>query len=204
MVGSRRRPAAPPPPPPPRAPTFTHHSTPRYESRRHKVPPIFSDDLEGGNIGWTTSVSDPTSNTLWELGTPGGSTGPTTGADGSATAWCTNLGDYGPDSDITLRSPVLNLSELGGAVLKFDQFRDADGFSDAAIIRFVRADDESPLGADIPVDMSILDNDWNPAEVEVPAEALIDGVQFEIQFISDSTGDSYSGLSLDNFEVSAN
>ena len=68
----------------------------------------------------------------------------------------------------------------------------------------MRADDESPLGADIPVDMSILDNDWNPAEVEVPAEALIDGVQFEIQFISDSTGDSYSGLSLDNFEVSAN
>ena len=168
------------------------------------VPPIFSDDLEGGNIGWTTSVSDPTSNTLWELGTPGGSTGPTTGADASATAWCTNLGDYGPDSDITLRSPVLNLSGLGGAVLKFDQFRDADGFSDAATIRFVRADDESLLGAGIPFDMSVLDNDWNPAEVEVPAEALIDGVQFEIQFTSDSTDDSFSGLSLDNFEVSAN
>ena len=93
---------------------------------------------------------------------------------------------------------------IAGLVLSGCQEQGEESARSAAIIRFVRADDESPLGADIPVDMSILDNDWNPAEVEVPAEALIYGVQFEIQFISDSTGDSYSGLSLDNFEVSAN
>ncbi|MBJ05728.1 MAG: hypothetical protein CMO40_01225 [Verrucomicrobiaceae bacterium] len=74
---------------------------------------------------------------------------------------------------------------------------------DAATIRFLRMNDESAPGADLPRDMSGVDNDWNPDEFEVPAGALIDRVHLKIQFTSDSTDNLFSGLSLDHFEVSA-
>jgi hypothetical protein len=167
------------------------------------VPALFSDDLESGDNGWTTIVNDQSGNTVWELGTPGGTTGPLNGADGSATAWSTSLGDYGPDSDISLRSPSIDLSGLGAAVLKFDQYRDADGFADTATIRFLRASDQTQLGADIPIDLAALDTDWNPASVAVPAAALGESVLVEFQFVSDGSVDAFSGLSLDNFELSA-
>jgi hypothetical protein len=167
------------------------------------VPALFSDDLEGGDNGWTTIVNDQSGNTVWELGTPGGTTGPLNGADGSATAWSTSLGDYGPDSDISLRSPSIDLSGLGAAVLKFDQYRDADGFADTATIRFLRASDQTQLGADIPIDLAALDTGWNPASVAVPAAALGESVLVEFRFVSDGSVDAFSGLSLDNFELSA-
>ena len=167
------------------------------------VPALFSDDLEGGNNGWTTLVNDEASNTVWELGTPGGTTGPLSGSGDSGTAWSTNLGDYGPDSDVALRTPAIDLSGLGGAVLKFDQYRDADGFADAAFVRFLRASDEVQLGAEIPIEMGTLDTDWNPSSVTVPAEALGETILVEFRFVSDGSVDAFSGLSLDNFELSA-
>jgi hypothetical protein len=167
------------------------------------VPALFSDDLEGGNNGWTTLVNDEASNTVWELGTPGGTTGPLSGSGDSGTAWSTNLGDYGPDSDVALRTPAIDLSGLGGAVLRFDQYRDADGFADAAFVRFLRASDEVQLGAEIPIEMGTLDTDWNPSSVTVPAEALGETILVEFRFVSDGSVDAFSGLSLDNFELSA-
>ena len=96
------------------------------------------------------------------------------------------------------------MSGLDAAVLKFDQYRDADGFSDTATIRFLRASDETQLGADISIDMTALDTGWNPASVAVPAAALGESVLVEFQFVSDGSVDAFSGLSLDNFELSAN
>nr|MCS5539409.1 hypothetical protein [Roseibacillus sp.] len=83
------------------------------------APPVtlFADDLESGAGGWSTVVNDATGNTRWELGSPSGSTGPLTGAGDSATAWSTNLGDYGPGSDISLRSPAFDLSGVASAEL---------------------------------------------------------------------------------------
>ena len=73
-------------------------------------PPVilFDDDLEGNTDDWTTVVNDGAGNTRWTLGTPAGSTGPISGADDSLNAWCTNLGDYGPNADISLRSPAID------------------------------------------------------------------------------------------------
>ncbi len=61
------------------------------------VPALFSDDFETGAPGWTALVNDAGGATLWELGSPVGSTGPLEGAGGSLNAWTTNLGDYGAD-----------------------------------------------------------------------------------------------------------
>ena len=52
--------------------------------------------------------------------------------------------------------------------------------------------------------MTALDTGWNPAFVPVPAAALGESVLVEFQFVSDGSVDAFSGLSLDNFELSAN
>ena len=164
-------------------------------------PPLFDDNFESGEGDWVSEVNDPNGNTTWELGTPAGSSGPMSGANGSVNAWCTNLGNYGPDSDITLRSPAIDLSPAPGAVLACDLFRDADGFADTASICFVRASDQGPLGAPLAIDMIVIDGDWVNQTFPVPPEALGEIIQIEFKFMSDNSDDDFSGLSIDNVSV---
>jgi len=168
------------------------------------VPALFSDDFESGAGDWTALVNDPGGNTQWELGAPVGSTGPLTGAEDSATAWCTNLGDYGTDSDISLRSPAIDLTGVPGAVLSFEAFRDADGFGDTAEVRFLRAADQVPLGASVALDMTAFDSDFETIEIPVDAAAIGETVIIEFNFVSDGSADAFSGLTIDNVSVSAN
>jgi hypothetical protein len=165
------------------------------------APPLFSDDFESGPGDWTTVVNDPGGNTKWELGTPSGSTGPLTGADESVNAWCTNIGDYGPGSDIALRSPVINLNGIAGAKLTIDAYRDADGSGDTAVIRFLRAADQVQLGADVPLGMSTFDSNYVRQSIPVVAEALGEGIVIEFNFVSDGSADAFSGLTIDNVVV---
>ena len=133
--------------------------------------------------------------------TPAGSTGPLAGADGSTSAWCTNLADYGADADISLRSPAIDLSDLASATLTFEAFRDADGFGDFARIRFLRASDQVQLGADTEIDMTPIDQDWGTLGIPVVPEAIGETILIEWNFTSDSSPDAFSGLSIDNIEV---
>ena len=167
-------------------------------------PPVvvYSTDFEGGAVGWTTLVNDENANTDWELGTPAGSTGPLAGAAGSANAWSTNLGDYGPDSDISLRSPAIDLSGVPEAGLSFEAYRDADGFGDAAVVRFLRASDLVQLGAEVAVGMDVFDNGWRTIRISIVPEAIGETVLIEWNFTSDDTPDSFSGLSIDDVLVS--
>ena len=167
------------------------------------VPPLFSDDFEAGPGNWTTTVNDPDGNTRWELGTPAGSTGPLAGAEDSANAWSTNIGDYGPDSDISLRSPAIDLSGVGGAELTFEAFRDADGFGDTAVVRFLRAADQVQLGPATSLGMNTLDDDYVTQRIAVVPEALGERVLLEFNFGSDGSADAFSGLSIDNVRVEA-
>jgi len=169
--------------------------------REKNPPPLFFDDLESGAVGWTTLVNDGLGNTRWELGSPNGSTGPLTGAEGSANAWCTNLGDYGPDSNISLRSPAIDLTGVSEAELSFAVFRDADGFGDTAVVRFLRAGDLVALGQDFILDMSVFDSDYESIEVSVPEAAIGESTIIEFRFSSDSSADVFSGFSLDNIKV---
>jgi len=168
-----------------------------------EAPPVilFNDDLESGVQGWTTLVNDAIGNTLWEFGTPGGSTGPLSGADNSANAWSTNLGDYGPDSSIALRSPAIDLSTVTKAELTFEVFRDADGFGDRAFVRFLRASDFAQLGGETDLDLSVFDIDFSTIRIDVVPEAIGENVIIEWNFISDSTPDAFSGLTIDNINV---
>jgi hypothetical protein len=168
------------------------------------VPALFSDDFESGAGDWTALVNDPGGNTQWELGAPVGSTGPLTGADDSANAWCTNLGDYGTGSDISLRSPAIDLTGVPGAILSFEAFRDADGFADTAEVRFLRAADQVQLGVSVALDMTAFDSDYGTIEIPVDAAAIGETVIIEFNFVSDGSADAFSGLTIDNVSVSAN
>ena len=167
------------------------------------APPLFSDDFESGVGNWTTIINDPSGNTRWELGIPAGSTGPLTGAGGSTNAWSTNIGDYGPGSDIALRSPEIDLGGVQGAELAFDAFRDADGFGDAAVVRFLRIPDRQQLGDDVSLGMESLDNDYTRQRIEVVPEALGENIVIEFNFVSDGSEDAFSGLTIDNVVVEA-
>ncbi len=166
------------------------------------APAFFSEDFESGAAGWTPLLNDDLGNTAWELGSPNASTGPTTGAEGSLNAFTTNLGDYGLDSDIALRSPVIDLSGGGltQATLTFQQFRDADTFGDFGTVRILRSADESELGTLDP-DLTMVDNEWTQFSALLPDTALGESIILEFRFTSDNTPDSFSGWSIDNVEI---
>ena len=125
------------------------------------------------------------------------------GADGSANAWSTNLGDYGADSDISLFSPPIDFSGLQAAELTFDAYRDADGFGDSAAVVFRRVGDDLQLGPSISLDMSLFDTDYVSLSFSVPDLVIGETARVEFNFISDSTPDAFSGLTIDNVLIEA-
>ena len=171
--------------------------------REKNPPPLFSDDLESGAEGWTTVVNDALGNTEWELGVPNGTTGPLAGAGNSASAWCTGLGDYGVDSDLSLRTPAIDLSGVASALLSFDAYRDADGFGDSAAVVFRRVGDDLQLGPSISLDMSLFDTDYVSLSFSVPDLVIGETARVEFNFISDATPDAFSGLTIDNVLIEA-
>lgn len=168
------------------------------------APPAiyFSDDLESGAEGWETFVNDENRTTEWILGLPAGSTGPLAGANDSLNAFTTNLGDYGPGSDISLRSPEIDLSTASTAQLSFEVFRDGDGLADTASVRFLRAGSFEQLGTPVQIDMTVLDKDYRLLTIEVGQEALGEAaIIVEWTFQSDDSVDAFSGLTIDNIVI---
>ena len=162
---------------------------------------LFSEDFESGGPGWTASVNDGEGATEWQLGQPVGTTGPLSGAQDSENAYSTNLGDYGANSDISLRSPSIDLTATSNADLLFELFRDADGLGDTASIRFLRASDLTLLGEEVPIDMTVIDDEYTSLTIPVASEAMGNIVVIEWVFRSDATSDTYSGLTIDSIEV---
>ena len=166
------------------------------------APAFFAEDFESGTAGWTSLVNDVQGATSWELGSPVASTGPLTGADGSLNAFTTNIGNYGSNSDIVLRSPPIDLTaaDPAEAILSFQQFRDADGFRDTGIVRILSASDLSELGTFDP-DLTQFDIDWNEFSIPLPGTAIGQSIIIEFKFTSDDSADNFSGWSIDNVEI---
>ena len=190
--------------PPENVETFPRPAdTERFFALVKKVAPaFFSEDFENGAAGWTSITNDGSGATIWERGSPNASTGPTTGADRSSNAFTTNIGDYGPNSDIALRSPVVDLTVASSteATLSFQQFRDADGFADVGTVRVLRSGDLSELST-LDADLTILDSNWTDFSALLPANVIGESIILEFQFTSGSGGDSFSGWSIDNVEI---
>jgi len=82
------------------------------------LPAIFEEDFESGAPGWVHGGNGDN----WELGSP--TTGPDS-AFGGANVYATGLAsNYGPLTDSYLRSPVIDLTGVSAASLRFWEFRD--------------------------------------------------------------------------------
>ncbi len=94
------------------------------------------------------------------------------------------------------------MSRVAVAVgLNFEAFRDADGFADSASVRFLRASDQVQLGAAISLDMTFFDASWTAQTIPIEAEAIGESIIIEFNFVSDSSPDNFSGVSIDNIAV---
>ena len=83
-------------------------------------PPVFEEDFESGAEGWTHGGSQDE----WELGTP--TVGPN-GAVSGSNAFATDLdGNFEPNTDAWLLSPVIDLTEVTIANLSFSEFHAVD------------------------------------------------------------------------------
>jgi len=49
--------------------------------------------------------------------------------------------------------------------------------------------------------MTVFDADYTSISVSVPVEAIGENVHIEFNFVSDSSADAFSGLSIDNVKV---
>jgi hypothetical protein len=83
-------------------------------------PPLFFDDCEGGDLGWTHGGAEDN----WELGVP--TTGPGS-ALSPVNVWATGLNDpYEVGTEAWLRSPIIDLTGVSRAQLKFWEYRDVE------------------------------------------------------------------------------
>ena len=70
-------------------------------------------------------------------------------------------------------------------------------------MRFLRADDQTQLGASTPIDLTEIDSEWTSLTLPVVPEALGQNILIEFNFTSDATPDNFSGLSIDNVRIEA-
>lgn len=81
----------------------------------------YAEDFETGGIGWVSGGT----NSSWALGVPN-NTNIDTAASGTH-AWVTNLtGDYNPNENSYIQSPCFDFSNVQGAVVELDIFRDTE------------------------------------------------------------------------------
>lgn len=167
-----------------------------------EAPPIYAEDFESGQGGWTVGVDDALpGDTNWEFGSPA-SPGPSA-ANSGVNCFGTNLtSSYETDADIWLRSPPIDLTAgaITGASVRFFQFRDIEVTFDAGLVRVLDAATDQPLGADV---ISVIEGTspaWEQVEGDLPPEALGKSVKLEFRFTSDDF-QQQAGWYIDDVEV---
>jgi len=172
------------------------------------APPVLSEDFEADAGGFT--AVNHSAGTTWVIGEPdstgdGGSV--TTGNDGSARCWGTDIGNPGiylAGTDTSLISPVIDLTEAAGATLTFAQAIDIlEG--DTLVVNII---DDTSNDVIVPAihtstpDGEISAADWETVgSVAIGGAALGQKVRIEWRFTGDNDG-SYLGAYIDDVEVS--
>ncbi len=176
---------------------------PRLFIRIEAAPPgsLLDVDFEDDDGGFTVSTA---SGTAWEWGAPDspdqGGGAVTSGSNGTLRCWGTNLtGGYGPDTDTSLRSPVIDLTDVTSATLSFWKAIDAD-FGHNLTVNVIEADTDTVIANIIPAtgDDDIFDAVWQPVgPVTLPAEAYGQPVRIEWRFTGNGAF-QFNGVYLDN------
>jgi hypothetical protein len=169
---------------------------------REVSPPLLEADFEAGPAGWTESGDS--AGTRWELGAPDGF-GPGTAHSGT-TCWGTNLaGNYTLNADVTLRSPLIDLTGIDAATLSFWHYYDiepgigADLFFDYGTLRIVDAG-----GTELAVLIANIagsNTSWQPVSYPLPPAARGQPVRLEFRLFSDELAADYAGWYLDDVRI---
>lgn len=169
---------------------------------REVAPPLLDTDFESGAAGWTESGDS--FGTQWQLGDPNGF-GPGSAHSGS-NCWGTNLsGNYTVLADVTLRSPLIDLTGISEATLSFRHYYDiepslgSDLFFDYAVLSVVDAGG-NVLAVLMP-NTAGHSTTWQPASFPLPPAALGQPVQLEFRLVSDDLAASYAGWYLDDVSI---
>ena len=88
---------------------------------------LFAETFDGGAPGWTSGSNNQTPD-QWEIGEP--EFGPGEAFSGSQVATTGLDGSYSTNSDSWLRTPEIDLTEVDGAVLSFQEYLSVDTDSD--------------------------------------------------------------------------
>ncbi|NIP98577.1 MAG: hypothetical protein GWO24_36270 [Akkermansiaceae bacterium] len=184
-------------------PFVNMHTIPRpadpvrfYRVQELPLPPVavLSDDFESGPGAWSVGASGAPG-TGWQLGTPT-DVGPAESRSG-VNCFGTNLGgNYGPDADAWLRSPVIDLSLANEASLRYWEFRDIEEGFDFGVVRLLDAADDSELAV-LETDIDGITPDWEVVTHAIPAEALGKAIKLEFRFVSDDIS-SFAGWYIDD------
>ncbi len=151
-----------------------------YAVEEFNPPPLLSADFEGNDGNFTVTTVE---GSAWEYGAPdsnglGGTVD--SGNDGSVNAWGTNLGTFSsagdPSTDVEkgiyanpthtiLRSPIIDLTGVDGAVLTFAEALDLPASAlatDSAVVNLINANtDEVIAQIHVSADADLAAASWN-------------------------------------------
>ena len=169
---------------------------------------IYAEDFESGATGWTTGTLEApfadSGTTQWSLGTPSG-VGPSAAHSGE-NVYGTNLdSNYGTFTNITLTSPVIDLTSVERGTLRFWQFTEASDQEGGQLRVLNEAGDSILAESEI---YNVGEGDW--AEVAISLLNFGDTqnsvvgqkVRLEFRFLSDDLdGDDGAGWYIDDLTI---
>lgn len=164
---------------------------------------LLDEDFAGGGAGWSSGTDNATPN-QWEIGVP--TTGPLSAFVGQNVA-ATNLdGIYSTFTDSWLRSPVVDLTAVAGATLRFREFLDIDteifqgDFAHFVTLSVIDVDAVPETSTEI-AKYSEMIGEWTLREFDLSAFAG-SRIAFEFRFVSDEFQfNNFEGWYLDEIQV---
>ena len=163
------------------------------------APPVavFFDNFENGQGAWEVG-SEGAAGTAWELGIPS-NVGPAT-ANSPDNCFGTNIAaEYELDAEVWLRSPAIDLTNAGGATLRYFQAADIEAIFDSGRVAVLDASDNSEIAV---LDSAVegASNAWREIVHVLPPAALGTTIRIEFRFFSDDFG-VFAGWYLDDVTV---
>lgn len=147
--------------------------------------PVFADDAEGGNPGWTAQSP-------WAVRSDVAHRG--------ARSWSDSVADYGNLANVTLTSPVVDLSDATTVELVFHHLHQLEGGYDYGYVEV----STNGGGSWTPVERfsGAVAWDWQPVAIPLPALAGAAAARFRFRLTSDE-GKVRDGWHLDDVALTA-
>lgn len=164
---------------------------------------LLNEDFASGGAGWFSGTNNGTAN-QWEIGMP--TSGPGSAFEGQNVAATKLGGVYATDADSWLRSPIVDLTEVAGATLRFQEFVDIDteifqgDFAHFVTVSVVQVDAVPETSTQIDKYSETI-SAWSRREFDL-SEFAGQRIALEFRLVSDEFNfNAYEGWHLDQIQV---